>query len=64
MPAQRTYRITEVEGRRLPWRVHLKEQSPSSPLAHAFSTEEEANEARRRLSAPMVSVPVTLRPLA
>ena len=60
----RGYRVTEVPGRRMPWRVHLDGQSPSSPLAYAFETAGDATFALNRLRKPVQSVAAsfTLQP--
>lgn len=50
------YKITKVNGRRFPWRVHHESQQPWSLTALAFETEEEARTVLGAQSKPFESV--------
>ena len=60
MPARRKYIVTEVPGRRFPWRVHLNTKDPRISGEGAWATREEADEQAAALNQPSVGVPLSI----
>jgi hypothetical protein len=60
MMTEARYVVTEVSGRRLPWRVHANTRDPRCSAEGCWTSKQEADKQCASLNAPHVGVTVSV----